>query len=91
MDIKKEYLAAASIFLLNDNRKDRWAVPYNYEAVNIRTTVLLDDNITHIKGKKILDLACHFGTFSYIALNSNSLFGYTRRLKLKSLSALSYI
>ena len=68
MKLKTEYIPENSIFITKDPRKDRWAIPFNHEAVNVRAQTLLDENIEHIQGKRILDLGCHFGTFSYIAL-----------------------
>lgn len=68
MKIKKEYIPENSIFLTKDPRKRRWAIPFHYEAVNRRAEVLLGKNIGHVKGKRILDAGCHFGTFSSIAL-----------------------
>ena len=64
----KEYIAADSLFLTQDTRAGRWAIPYTHETVNIRAKVLLDNNKKYIKNKRILDLGCHFGTFAYIAL-----------------------
>lgn len=74
MKLKTEYLPENSLFILNDPRKNRWAIPYHYEAVNIRAKTLLGDNISHIKRKRILDLGCHFGTFSYICLHLGAQF-----------------
>ena len=68
MKSQKEYLPENSIFITKDPRKNRWAIPFHHEAVNVRSQILLDENIEHIKEKRILDLGCHFGTFSYIAL-----------------------
>ncbi len=62
-----EYLAPDSLFLTNDSRHKRWAIPYHHEALNARADILLGQNVDCIRGKKILDLGCHFGTFSYIA------------------------
>jgi len=63
------YLPEDSIFLANDTRKNRWAIPYHFEAVNVRAEVLLAQNERFIKDKVVLDLGCYFGTFSKICLN----------------------
>ncbi|OGI08770.1 MAG: hypothetical protein A2Y40_00615 [Candidatus Margulisbacteria bacterium GWF2_35_9] len=65
---RKTYIDKNSPFLINDPRQKRWAVPYTYEVINIRTQVLLANNLKYIKNKRVLDLGCHFGTFAYIAL-----------------------
>ena len=74
MKLQKEYLPENSLFITKDPRKNRWAIPFHHEAVNVRSQILLGENIEHIKGKRILDLGCHFGTFSYIALQSEAEF-----------------
>ena len=63
-----ETFPSDSPFLVNDSRATRWAIPYNYEALNSRVENLLINHQFAIQDKKILDLACHFGTFSYAAL-----------------------
>lgn len=68
MEFKTQYIPEDSLFITKDHRKNRWAIPYHFEAVNTRAHILLGNNINHIKGKLILDLGCHFGTFSYISL-----------------------
>lgn len=57
-----------SPFLTADQRKNRWAVPYHYEALNCRIENIIVRHPEHIRGKRILDLGCHFGTFAYAAL-----------------------
>ena len=74
MKIKKEYVAEKSMFLTKDTRGSRWAVPYHHNAVNKRAEILIGENIDLIKEKRILDLGCHFGTFSYIALQAGAKF-----------------
>ncbi|MEK6557848.1 MAG: class I SAM-dependent methyltransferase, partial [Candidatus Margulisiibacteriota bacterium] len=64
----ENYFSEDSPFIVHDTRKHRWAVPYHVEAVNIRGTILLANNRTFISGKTILDLGCHFGTWSMLAL-----------------------
>jgi SAM-dependent methyltransferase len=56
-----------SQFITLDERKNRWAIPYNYECLNGRTQNLLTKNSDAIIGKRVLDLGCHMGTFSYAA------------------------
>lgn len=69
-----EYLPKDCLFNVKDLRNQRWAVPYNYEATNTRAHVLLAENQKFIKGKRVLDLGCHFGTFAYIALHLGASF-----------------
>lgn len=68
MKLKTEYISENSIFITKDPRKNRWAIPFHHEAVNVRAQILLGENIEYIKRKRILDLGCYFGTYSYIAL-----------------------
>lgn len=63
-----------SEFLTHDQRKNRWAVPYNYEALNARVENLIIGNISAVKGKKILDLGCHFGSFAYACIQHGAEF-----------------
>lgn len=62
------YFPENSAFLKADRRAHRWAIPYNYECLNSRVDVLLGGNEDAIKGKRVLDIASHIGTFSYAAL-----------------------
>lgn len=57
-----------SPFLTQETRQSRWAIPYNFECLNARIHNLLTDNQNCIKGKKILDIGSHMGTFMYAAL-----------------------
>ena len=61
-------IAEDSPFLTNETRKTRWAIPYNVECLNARIDNLLTRNQNCIKGKKILDIGSHMGTFMYAAL-----------------------
>ena len=61
-----------SPFLTHETRKTRWAIPYNHECLNARLEQLLTKNQEHIKGKKILDVGSHMGTFAYAALESGA-------------------
>ncbi len=65
-----------SPFITLDERKNRWAIPYNYHCLNGRTQNLLIKNADSIKGKRILDLGCHMGTFSYAAWKMGAHFTY---------------
>lgn len=65
----REIFPKDSLFLKHDKRKKRWAVPYNYEALNARSNTLIYKNRRYIKDAKILDLGCHFGSLSYACLN----------------------
>lgn len=68
----KETFPENSLFLKEDKRKKRWAVPYHYEALNSRVENLVIDNSRAINNKKILDLGCHFGTFAYACIESDA-------------------
>lgn len=57
-----------SEFIKRDTRTRRWAIPYHYEALNSRVENLIINHKEVIKNKKILDLGCHFGSFSYACL-----------------------
>ena len=61
-------IKAESPFLTTETRSFRWAVPYNLECLNARIHNLLTRNQNCIKGKRILDIGCHIGTFMYSAL-----------------------
>jgi len=63
-----------SLFIKEDSRTQRWSIPYHYEALNSRVENLIIKNISAIKNKKILDLGCHFGTFSYACLEHGAQF-----------------
>jgi SAM-dependent methyltransferase len=64
----KSYIPADSPFLTRDPRKDRWAIPYHFDCLNARIEVLLADNADAVRGRRILDLGSHIGTFAYAAL-----------------------
>ncbi len=57
-----------SAFLTTETRQTRWAIPYSFECLNARIDNLLTRNKDCIKGKRILDIGCHMGTFAYSAL-----------------------
>lgn len=57
-----------SPFLTSETRQSRWAIPYNFECLNARIDHLLTRNQDSIKGKRILDIGSHMGTFAYAAL-----------------------
>jgi SAM-dependent methyltransferase len=63
-----------SPFLLTDTRKNRWAIPYSFDCLNSRIEVLLGKNQDCIRGKRILDIGSHIGTFSYAALKFGAKF-----------------
>ena len=63
-----------SPFLTAETRKTRWAIPYDFECLNARIDKLLRQNLDDIKGKKILDIGSHIGTFSYSALKLGAIF-----------------
>lgn len=62
------FIPETSLFLTEDPRKNRWAIPYNFECLNARIRNLLWNHREAVEEKAILDLASHFGTFSYAAL-----------------------
>lgn len=64
----KEIFPKESLFLKEDKRFKRWAVPYNYEALNARSETLISRNSKYIKDAKVLDLGCHFGSMTYASL-----------------------
>lgn len=61
-------IAEDSPFLTTETRQTRWAIPYNFECLNARIDHLLARNRDYIKGKRILDIGSHIGTFAYAAL-----------------------
>ena len=61
-------IAEDSPFLTNETRQTRGAIPYNFECLNARIDNLLMRNQNLIKGKRILDIGSHMGTFMYAAL-----------------------
>ncbi len=61
-------IAEDSPFLTTETRQTRWAIPYNFECLNARIDHLLARNRNCIKGKRILDIGSHMGTFAYSAL-----------------------
>jgi len=64
----KIFFPADSPFLQQDPRRERWAIPYNFECLNARVENLLWRHRDAVAGKQVLDVACHMGTFSYAAL-----------------------
>ena len=70
--MKNPLIPEDSPFLAHDTRKSRWAIPYHSECLNARLEVLLTQNQKFIKGKKILDVGSHMGTFAYAALKSGA-------------------
>jgi SAM-dependent methyltransferase len=61
------YIPEDSPFLTTDTRKNRWAIPYSFECLNARIENLLGRNEDAIRGKRILDIGSHIGTFDYAA------------------------
>lgn len=61
-------IAEDSPFLTTETRQSRWAIPYSFECLNARIDNLLAHNQNCIKGKRILDIGSHMGTFAYSAL-----------------------
>ncbi|MFQ5672854.1 MAG: class I SAM-dependent methyltransferase [Nitrospinales bacterium] len=70
----KIFFPADSPFLQQDPRKDRWAIPYNFECLNARVENLLWKQKDAVAGKRILDVACHMGTFACAALQMDAAF-----------------
>ena len=61
-------IAEDSPFLTTETRQTRWAIPYSFECLNARIDNLLTRNLDCFKGKRILDIGSHMGTFAYSAL-----------------------
>ena len=61
------YIPEDSPFLTTDTRQNRWAIPYTPECLNARIDILLAKQKDVIKGKRILDVGSHMGTFAYAA------------------------
>ena len=61
-------IAEDSPFLTTETRQTRWAIPYSFECLNARIDNLLTRNLDYFKGKRILDIGSHMGTFAYSAL-----------------------
>jgi len=70
--MKNPLIPEDSPFLTHETRKSRWAIPYHWECLNARLEILLTQNQKCIKGKKILDVGSHMGTFAYAALQSGA-------------------
>jgi len=67
MDPEDSLFPKDSIFLKADSRGSRWAIPYSFECLNARVENLLWNHLDSIKGKRVLDIASHIGTFSFAA------------------------
>ncbi len=67
-------IAEDSPFLTTETRQARWAIPYNFSCLNTRIDNLLTRNVDCIKGKRILDIGSHMGTFAYAALEMGAEF-----------------
>ena len=63
-----------SPFLTTETRQTRWAIPYSFACLNARIDSLLTRNLDCFKGKKILDIGSHMGTFAYSALEMGAEF-----------------
>jgi len=61
-------IAKDSPFLTTETRQTRWAIPYSFACLNARIDSLLTRNLDCFKGKRILDIGSHMGTFAYSAL-----------------------
>ena len=74
MSVENILFPRESIFLKADSRGSRWAIPYNFECLNARVENLLTNHLGSIKGKRVLDMASHIGTFSFAALQMGAEF-----------------
>ena len=74
MSVEKPIFQEDSKFLKADTRGSRWAIPYNFECLNARVENLLTNHLGSIKGKRVLDMASHIGTFSFAALQMGAEF-----------------
>ncbi|NIQ03951.1 MAG: methyltransferase domain-containing protein [Nitrospinaceae bacterium] len=68
------YFDQDSPFLKEDTRGKRWAIPYHYECLNGRVDTLLARQVDAVQDCRILDLACHMGTFAFAALQLGARF-----------------
>ena len=66
--MNQTFFTPDSLFLSQDQRTKRWAIPYNFDCLNARVENLLWKQRHAIQGKAILDLGSHMGTFAYAAL-----------------------
>jgi ubiquinone/menaquinone biosynthesis C-methylase UbiE len=64
---EKIYISEDSPFLTTDTRKNRWAIPYSFKCLNARIDNLLGKQEDAVRGKMILDVGSHMGTFAYAA------------------------
>lgn len=69
-----EMFSPDSAFIQQDVRTRRWAIPYHDQALNARVENLIINQQDVIKGKRILDLGCHFGSFAYACLQTGARF-----------------
>jgi ubiquinone/menaquinone biosynthesis C-methylase UbiE len=67
-------IAEDSPFLTTETRQTRWAIPYSFACLNARIDNLLTRNLDCFKGKRILDIGSHMGTFAYSALEMGAEF-----------------
>ena len=67
-------IAKDSPFLTTETRQTRWAIPYSFACLNARIDSLLTRNLDCFKGKRILDIGSHMGTFAYSALEMGAEF-----------------
>ena len=67
-------IAEDSPFLTPETRQTRWAIPYSFACLNARIDNLLTRNLDCFKGKRILDIGSHIGTFAYSALEMGAEF-----------------
>ena len=67
-------IAEDSPFLTTETRQTRWAIPYSFACLNARIDSLLTRNLDCFKGKRILDIGSHMGTFAYSALEMGAEF-----------------
>lgn len=74
MEKARIIIGEESPFLTSETRQTRWAIPYNFECLNARIDNLLIRNQDCIKGKRILDIGSHMGTFMYSALELGAKF-----------------
>ena len=70
----KIIIAEDSPFLTTETRQTRWAIPYSFACLNARIDNLLTRNLDCFKGKRILDIGSHMGTFAYSALEMGAEF-----------------
>ncbi|OGI08771.1 MAG: hypothetical protein A2Y40_00620 [Candidatus Margulisbacteria bacterium GWF2_35_9] len=62
----RPFVSDSSPFILNDPKMNKWPIPSQPEVINARADILLYEHISLLKNKKVLEIGCCNGPFSYI-------------------------